>query len=228
MWKRRSHGTLLACLAVVVAVCANAPGAEAARRASCSHFTGKRLLQSRSIDVIARSVGVGDEPERITVYACVPPSGHVWLVGLARGAFGDSAGVAASVSAHAGMWAVITLTDPEDPHDTSVLDKLCNARTGTSHTFWTEHENFVLRENGEQPEGEESLLTLRLNQFGQLLLEIGQARQTPVGKVVAVQPKGGERTLDSAPLSAIPPQSLGLSGHEAMWIDGSERRHEPI
>ena len=224
----RGNGTLLACVAVAVALCAGAACAEARGRAGCSHFAGKRLLRSHSIDVITRSIGVGEEPERVVVYACVPPSGRVWLVGIAHGGFGDSVGVSASVEAHSGMWAVVALTDPEDPHDTSVLRKLCNARTGTSHTFWTEHQNFVLKENGEQLEGEESLVTFRLNQFGQMLLEIEQARRTPIGRVLALQPKGSKRTLDSAIFSAIPPQSLHLNGHEAMWIDGPEHRSARI
>lgn len=224
----RWNGTLLAGVAVAVTLCANADCAEASARAGCSQFAGKRLLRSHSIDVITRSTGVGEEPERVVVYACVPPSGRVWLVGIAHGGFGDSVGVAASVEAHSGTWAVIALTDPEDPHDTSVLRKLCNARMGTSHTFWTEHQNFVLKENGEQPEGEESLVAFRLNQFGQMLLEIEQAREVPIGKVVAVQPKGSERTLGSAPFSAIPPGSLQLNGHEAMWIDGAQHRSARI
>jgi hypothetical protein len=215
-------------VAVAIALCADATGAEAAGRAGCSRFAWKRLLRSRSIDVITRSTGSAGEPERIVVYACVPPSGHVWLVGIAHGVFGDSVGVSASVEVHSGTWAVIALTDPEDPHDTSVLHKLCNARTGTSHTFWTEHENFVLRENGEQPEGEESLVTSRLNQFGQLLLEVERNGRTPTREVLAVQPKGTARTLDSAPAPAIQPQSLGLNGHEATWTDGIEHRRATI
>jgi len=96
-------------VAVAAALCADAAGAEASGRAGCSHFAGKRLLRSHSIDVITRSIGVGEEPERVVVYACVPPSGRVWLVGIAHGGFGDSVGVSASVEAHSGTWAVIAL-----------------------------------------------------------------------------------------------------------------------
>jgi hypothetical protein len=214
---------LIACLTVAPSLCSGVTGARGAGRSRCSRFAGPRLARNRSLEVIERPVGEEDGGlgfEEMLLFACVPPAGHVWLVGIARdpgsGGFAD-----ASVTADAGPWAVIQFHDNQTPHESEDVYKLIDVRTGTSRTFFREDAREI--PGFEAHEGLASIQALKLNPFGQLLLEIGDGAQPPRGTIIAEQPGGRRRRLDAGPLSQIPATSLSLAGHTARWTDASGR-----
>jgi hypothetical protein len=203
-------------------------GAQATGRSGCARFAGPRLLRSASIDVIARPVGEPDGGlgyEEMLVFACVPRAGHVWLVGIANDP-GSGGYAYASVRAHAGTWAVVEFHDNQTPHESEQTYKLVNARTGTSHTFFREVASEI--PGFEAHEGKESIEALKLNSFGQLLLETSDGAEPPTAQIIAEQPNGRRRRLDSGALSQIPPKSLSLAGRKAGWVDADGRHTATI
>jgi len=212
---------MIACCTAAGALLSGPATAQAAGSGRCASFTGQRLLHNRSIYVIERPVGERDGGlgyERMLVYACVPPAGRVWLVGIASDP-GAGGYAEASATAHAGNWAVIEFHDNQTPHESEQAYKLVNARTGTSHTFFREGTTEIPGFGAH--EGKESIDALKLNGFGQLLLETSDGAEPATAEVIAEQPSGRRRRLDQGALSQVPPQSLSLIGHTAAWIDAS-------
>ena len=207
-------------LALAVALLASAPpSAVAGAPARCNAFRGRRLLRSRSVVVIERTVG----ERRAYAFTCVPPGGRVHLAGWA---FDEtiSAGYSVKVLGSAGTWVAIQFGSQVDFHGGEELGKMCNARTGRCYRFFhafTYGGSQFAEVAAEQP----ALEAVAVNRFGEMLLAETLKGTT---NVVSVAANGSESILGSAHVASIPPASLKLLGHEASWIDSGIVRRARI
>jgi hypothetical protein len=202
-----------ACAALVVA--GLFAGVAAGASQTCAQLRGRRLRSGSGVKVVQRG-----NRSKATAYVCVPPRGRVWSGGAASSTT-DDGDFSIQVVGTAGKWVAIRFASSVGAAGDEA-DKAINASSGKSYRFWQESEGL----GGEIGEVGHVVERIELDGSGQVALAVAEQHEgkTVAMQILAVDPNGSRRVLDSAPAAQLQASSLQLNGSSVQWVDAGTRR----
>jgi hypothetical protein len=212
---RRTVASLLALAVAATLAAAIAPAAGAAtKRSSCERLKGHDLAPARYVKLVARP----NADDGTDLVGCMLPRGRRWIIA-------SSADFYTTVNSYsirqvAGRYVLVGTTySSQYAYSTSL--SVHDLRSGRAYTIASECTDIGGYPCGDQTVAPAAFVTLG----GRAVAVVSGAGMASVGaSVMAFQPSGASRVLDSAPAADIPPASLLLTGNLATWTNAGVAR----